>query len=500
MVWPPGVQGPARDRGRPRRGRHPHERERRAVHGALRPAADGALDARRRGARDLHRGGRGPRLAARRRLPRRVAPSRRRRCGRSCRACTTSSWSSPASTSRKRADGGRADLPLHHGRDRRRRRDGEDAACRGCSQPGECAGGLHGAHAARRELALGPARLRPPRRRRRGRVRRRGRPRLEVDDGDMAAAAAELDRLPRDRRRPVRAPRRAAADDAARRRHLPRRGRPDAPRWRRSRTLQARVRDVSAGAGTQRSFNPGWHLWMDLRNMLVCAEAIARAALRRTESRGAHSRLDFPEPSDEWGRRSIVSRRDGDGDGARASSRSSPSTELEPLVAAAPREGARVSTREFELWRGDAAGGEFVELRGRGARGHGRARRGARDPADVRARPRRALELQGREVRLVRRRGQRQAAPHVQDAPRRPARRPPRSASSPLRAFPIVRDLVSDVSWNYEVNKQHPAVLAEARRELAACTRRTSSGSRSSASASSASSARTSATCCATTI
>jgi succinate dehydrogenase / fumarate reductase flavoprotein subunit len=76
--------------------------------------------------------------------------------------------------------------------------------------------------------------------------------------------------------------------------------------------LKARVRAVGGGSGTQRAFNPGWHLWMDLRSMLVCAEAIARAALRRHESRGAHSRLDFPEPSPEWGRRSLVSRKDGD--------------------------------------------------------------------------------------------------------------------------------------------------------------------------------------------
>ena len=45
--------------------------------------------------------------------------------------------------------------------------------------------------------------------------------------------------------------------------------------------------------------------------MLICAEAIARAALHRHESRGAHSRLDFPEPSDEWGHRSILSHQDG---------------------------------------------------------------------------------------------------------------------------------------------------------------------------------------------
>ncbi len=43
-----------------------------------------------------------------------------------------------------------------------------------------------------------------------------------------------------------------------------------------------------------RIYNPGWHLSRDLRNMLLVSEAIVRSALLRTESRGAHSRLDFP--------------------------------------------------------------------------------------------------------------------------------------------------------------------------------------------------------------
>jgi succinate dehydrogenase / fumarate reductase flavoprotein subunit len=43
-----------------------------------------------------------------------------------------------------------------------------------------------------------------------------------------------------------------------------------------------------------RMFNPGWHLARDLKNMLIVSEAIARSALLRRESRGAHSRLDFP--------------------------------------------------------------------------------------------------------------------------------------------------------------------------------------------------------------
>ena len=69
--------------------------------------------------------------------------------------------------------------------------------------------------------------------------------------------------------------------------------------------LQARARMLRVAA-TGRSFNPGWHLCKDVRNMLTCAEAITRSALLRTESRGAHSRLDFPELSSDWGGHNIV--------------------------------------------------------------------------------------------------------------------------------------------------------------------------------------------------
>jgi succinate dehydrogenase / fumarate reductase flavoprotein subunit len=42
-------------------------------------------------------------------------------------------------------------------------------------------------------------------------------------------------------------------------------------------------------------FNPGWHLARDLENLVVCAEATCRSAMLRKESRGAHSRTDFPK-------------------------------------------------------------------------------------------------------------------------------------------------------------------------------------------------------------
>jgi len=55
-----------------------------------------------------------------------------------------------------------------------------------------------------------------------------------------------------------------------------------------------------------RQYNPGWHLALDLRNMLLVAQCIARAALERQESRGGHTRDDFPGPDPEWGRTSLI--------------------------------------------------------------------------------------------------------------------------------------------------------------------------------------------------
>jgi succinate dehydrogenase / fumarate reductase flavoprotein subunit len=55
-----------------------------------------------------------------------------------------------------------------------------------------------------------------------------------------------------------------------------------------------------------RQYNPGWHLALDLRNMLLVSECIAKAALERQESRGGHTRDDFPAADDDWGAKNIV--------------------------------------------------------------------------------------------------------------------------------------------------------------------------------------------------
>lgn len=67
-----------------------------------------------------------------------------------------------------------------------------------------------------------------------------------------------------------------------------------------------RVRARRAGVEGHRQFNPGWHLALDLRNMLLVSECVARAALERTESRGGHTREDHPTMEREWRRINLL--------------------------------------------------------------------------------------------------------------------------------------------------------------------------------------------------
>ncbi|MCK7627582.1 fumarate reductase/succinate dehydrogenase flavoprotein subunit [Streptomyces sp. RS10V-4] len=67
-----------------------------------------------------------------------------------------------------------------------------------------------------------------------------------------------------------------------------------------SRLAALRVRAHRAGVEGHRQYNPGWHLALDLRNMLLVSECVARAALTRTESRGGHTRDDYPEMDRRW--------------------------------------------------------------------------------------------------------------------------------------------------------------------------------------------------------
>jgi succinate dehydrogenase / fumarate reductase flavoprotein subunit len=75
--------------------------------------------------------------------------------------------------------------------------------------------------------------------------------------------------------------------------------------------LQQRASRVSVGG--HRQYNPGWHLALDLRSLLTVSECVTLAALERRESRGGHTRDDYPKPDPELGKVKVVVRlRDGE--------------------------------------------------------------------------------------------------------------------------------------------------------------------------------------------
>jgi succinate dehydrogenase / fumarate reductase flavoprotein subunit len=73
-----------------------------------------------------------------------------------------------------------------------------------------------------------------------------------------------------------------------------------------------RVRAAQVSAEGSAVYNPGWHLALDLRNILLIADCVAQAALERQESRGGHTRDDFPAMSPQWRKVNLICSLDGD--------------------------------------------------------------------------------------------------------------------------------------------------------------------------------------------
>src|SRR6202035_2950690 len=73
-----------------------------------------------------------------------------------------------------------------------------------------------------------------------------------------------------------------------------------------------KVRAESVAVPGERAYNPGWHYSIDLRNMLLVAECVAIAALERQESRGGHTRDEYPAMSPEWRKVNLSLAPDGD--------------------------------------------------------------------------------------------------------------------------------------------------------------------------------------------
>ena len=498
MVWPPGVRGLLVTEAVRGEGGLLTNAERRALHGALRPAA--AWSSRRATSSRARSTPRSPRAAARR-----AAAS-----SSTCRTCrrTTVRKKLPSMYAQFMELAGvditKAPMevgPTCHyimGGDPRRRRDRRRAASSACSRRasaraacsgatrlggnslsdllvfGRRAGEARGRVCARRGRAARSttARSTPPRPSSSASSRR---------DDDPYALHAELQH-----------------DDAGERRHLPRRGRPDRGGRRASRQLKARVRAVARRRRRAACVQPGLapldgpaqHARLR-RGDRARGAAAPRVARRAQPARlpGAVDRLGPPQPRRPQGAATRW---------RSTSSRSRRWTSLEPVLAERAREGraceharrsrsgaatpraASSSRYEAEAGEGTVVLDAVHEIQRTSApdlavRWNCKAAKCGSCGAEVNGKPRLMCKTRLDDL---------------------PADRPVRVG--PLRAFPIVRDLVTDVSWNYEVNKRIPP-FRRSRTPTGACSRRTSTASRSSASASSASSARTSATSCATT-
>jgi succinate dehydrogenase / fumarate reductase flavoprotein subunit len=74
-----------------------------------------------------------------------------------------------------------------------------------------------------------------------------------------------------------------------------------------------RERAARVSVEGHRQYNPAWHLALDLRSLLTISECVTVAALERRESRGGHTRDDYPKPDPELGKvRVVLRRRDGE--------------------------------------------------------------------------------------------------------------------------------------------------------------------------------------------
>jgi succinate dehydrogenase / fumarate reductase flavoprotein subunit len=76
--------------------------------------------------------------------------------------------------------------------------------------------------------------------------------------------------------------------------------------------LRERAEKIGTVGG--RAYNPGWHLALDLRNILLIAQCVAQAALERQESRGGHTRDDYPDMSPEWRKVNLICTLDASGE------------------------------------------------------------------------------------------------------------------------------------------------------------------------------------------
>ena len=244
--------------------------------------------------------------------------------------------------------------------------------------------------------------------------------------------------------------------------------------------LEERAANVSVTGGTK--YNPGWNLATDLPSMLTVSRCTAMGALDRKESRGGQTRDDFPTADPEMGKVNFVERI-ADPSSRRTRRRRHPVGAVDHQSAragpgdagraAGPTRGGELMAEEIirsdqsgevtmRIWRGDEDGGEFAEYVMPAQEGevvldviH---RVQATEAPDLACRwnckagkcGSCSAEINGRPSLMCMTRMDTLPVGETVTV-------------APMRAFPIIRDLVTDVSYNYEVAKRIPPLSARAK-------------------------------------
>ncbi len=211
-----------------------------------------------------------------------------------------------------------------------------------------------------------------------------------------------------------------------------------------------------------RQFNPGWHLALDLRNMLLVSECVAKAAILRTESRGGHTRDDFPKMDAEWRHVLLVCTLADDGTIDVDRKEQIPVREDLLDLFESDELGKYFTTEElgrkdrlmgnqehFRVWRGDDEGGDFADYDVEVNEGE--------VVLDIIHRIQ-ATQAPDLAVRWNCKAGKcGSCSAEINGRPRllcmtRMSTLPPGEpiVVTPMRTFPVIRDLVTDVSFNYD--------------------------------------------------
>jgi succinate dehydrogenase / fumarate reductase flavoprotein subunit len=237
--------------------------------------------------------------------------------------------------------------------------DSQETVVPGSSQPAKSAGGMHGANRLGgnslsdlvvfgRRAGIGAAEYIES-----GQAATA----FNQSEVDSAIEAALAPLSTRERREPVRHSARPPRDDAGERRHHSYRRR--AGRSDQEPRRVHRAREEHFGQGRARVYNPGWNLATDLPAMITVCKSVTLGATLRKESRGGHTREDFPNPSPEFGKINLAQSSDG-------GTWDSPINVVEsPLLdfarrSESPTRGDEVMAHvTMRVWRGDASGGDF---------------------------------------------------------------------------------------------------------------------------------------------